>query len=85
MRNLIEIGVVGSIVFLILIIAILRFSLLAFLQETDHFSVGLSAGLLVATLTMLFFSLATEAFIVVKPSEVYWFFAGLTAAVLRKS
>jgi len=36
---------------------------------------------LVATLTMLFISLATEVFTVVKPSEVYWFFAAITMAV----
>ncbi|KPJ55310.1 hypothetical protein AMJ47_00320 [Parcubacteria bacterium DG_72] len=82
LRNLMETGLVGSIAFLILIIAILKVSFFAFLERTDNLSVGLSAGLLIATLTMLFFSMATEAFIVVKPSEVYWFFAGLTMSTL---
>ena len=80
LRNLVETGLIGSVLFLLLIWAIIKKSWAGFNQKTDNLSVGLSAGLLTATLTMLFLSFATEPFIVVKPSEVYWFFTGLTTA-----
>jgi len=82
LRNFIETGIIGSLIFFILIFAIIKKSWQGFSKNQDKFTIGLSAGFLVATLTMLFLSLATEPFIVVKPSEVYWFFAALTMAVL---
>jgi len=82
LRNFIELGLIQSLVFLILIFAIIRMSWQGFSKGGDGLAVGLSAGLLVATLTLLFISFATEPFIVVKPSSVYWFFAGITMAVL---
>ena len=82
LRNFIEIGIAGSIIFLFLIFDIIKKSWYGFTKGRDNFSVGLSIGLFVATIAMLFCSLATEPFIVVKPSEVYWFFAAITMAVL---
>jgi len=81
-RNFVETGIIGSLAFLILIWLILKKSFKGFMKSKDSFAVGLSAGLLTATLTMLFLSLSAEVFIVVKPSELYWFFAGITMAVL---
>lgn len=82
LRNFIETGLIGSLIFLILIFAIIKKSWYGFLKTKDPFLIGLSAGLLIATITMLFLSLATEPFIIVKPSGVYWFFAALTMATL---
>ena len=82
LRNFIETGIIGSLIFLVLIFAIIRKSWQGFSKSTDGLAVGLSAGLLVATLSLLFISFATDPFIVVKPSSVYWFFAGITMAVL---
>ncbi|KPJ56395.1 hypothetical protein AMJ49_04945 [Parcubacteria bacterium DG_74_2] len=82
LRNFIEVGIMGSVIFLFLIFAIIKKAWDGFSKSRDPFSIGLSAGLLTATLTMLFISIATEAFIVVKPSEVYWFFTAITMAVL---
>jgi O-antigen ligase len=82
LRNFIETGIIGSLIFLILIFALIRKSWQGFSKSTDGLVVGLSAGLLVATLSLLFISFATEPFIVVKPSSVYWFFAGITVAAL---
>jgi len=81
-RNFVETGIVGSIIFLILIFAIIKKAWLGFLRSQDAFSTGIASGLLVATLTMLFMSLAVEVFLSVKPSEVYWSFAAITMAVL---
>lgn len=83
LRNFIEMGFVSSLTFFILIFAIIGKSWQGFSKSRDGLAIGLSAGLLTATLALLFISFATEPFIVVKPSSVYWFFAGLTMAVLR--
>ena len=82
LRNFIETGIIGSVIFLILIFVVIKTTWQAYLKNEDNLSIGLSAGFLTATLAMLFCSLATEPFIVVKPSEVYWFFGGITMAVL---
>ena len=80
-RNFIETGIMGSMIFFILIFAIINKSWQEFSKSKDSFSISLSAGLLVATLTMLFLSIPNDAFIAVKPNEVYWFFTALTMAV----
>lgn len=82
LRNFAETGVIGSIAFLFLIFVILKLTFKTYSKEQDPFCLSLSAGFLVATLTMLFLSLATEPFIVVKCSSVYWSFAAITMAVL---
>ncbi len=82
LRNFVETGIIGSLAFLFLIFTILKISFKRYLKDQNSFSLGLSAGLLVATLVMLFLSLATDSFIVVKPVSVYWSFAAITMAVL---
>lgn len=82
LRNFIEVGFINSLMFFILILAIVRRSWQGFSKSRDGFAVGLSAGLLTTTLTLLFLSFAVEPFIVVKPMSVYWFFTGITMAVL---
>lgn len=81
-RNFVETGVVGILLFLFLIFAIIRGTLRAFLREKDPFLIGVSGGLLATTLVMLAASMAGEAFLSVKISETYWFAAGITMAVL---
>lgn len=85
LRNFIEVGFLSSFVFLALVFAVIGKSWQGFSLGRNGLAVGLSAGLITATLALLFISLATEPFIVVKSSSVYWFFAGLTMAVLKLS
>lgn len=82
-RNFSEVGIIGSLVFLFLILIIIKKALKGFLFSKAHFLIGLSSGLLIATLTMLLISIPGEAFIVVKIAEVYWFFAALTLTSLK--
>ncbi|TSC75487.1 MAG: hypothetical protein G01um101430_329 [Parcubacteria group bacterium Gr01-1014_30] len=82
LRNFIETGIMGSLLFLTLMVAVLYFAWKGFKDAKNAVSVGLAAGLLVATLTVLFMSIVVDAFIVVKPNMTYWFFAGLTMATL---
>ncbi len=81
-RNFVETGIIGSLIFLILMYVIIKKSWRGFTRSPDTFSIGLAAGLLVTTLIMLFISISAEAFIVVKIAQVYWFFAAITMAAL---
>lgn len=81
-RNFIETGIIGSLVFFSLIFAIIKMAFYGFSIKKEPLMVGLSSGLFVATLTMLLISLVSEPFIIVKIAETYWFFAALTMAVL---
>jgi len=81
-RNFIETGIVGSFFFFFLIYFIIKEGFRGFQLKGKGIVIGLSAGLLVATGAMMFISIFGEAFLVVKIAEVYWFFVGLTMAVL---
>jgi len=82
-RNFIETGIVGSLIFLFLMFIILKKAWQGFSRVKNPLLIGLSSGLFVATLTLLFISISAEAFIVVKISEVYWFFVALTMVALN--
>ena len=79
-RNFVETGVIGSILFLLLIYIIARRSFRSFLSSRSSFSMGVSAGLFCCTLAMVAISITAEGFLVVKISEVYWFLVGITMA-----
>lgn len=80
-RNFIETGIIGSMMFFILILVIIKKALQGYLLGKTPILIGLSTGLLVTTLTMLFISIASDAFLVVRVAEIYWFFTALTMAV----
>lgn len=82
-RNFSETGIVGSVIFLILIYAILKKTWKGFAYGKKDLPIGLSAGAIIATCIMLVISLSGEAFIVVKISEIYWFFIALTMISLK--
>ena len=84
-RNFIETGIIGSVLFLFLIFTIIKKSFHGFSLSMDPFLLGLSSGLLVSTLVMLFISIPAEGFIVVRLNETYWSFTALTMAVYRAS
>jgi len=81
-RNFIETGIMGSVIFFFLIFVIIKKAFRGFLLSKDPLSIGLSSGLLVSTIAMLFISITAEAFLVVKINEVYWFFVAITMSVL---
>ncbi|MDD2731827.1 MAG: O-antigen ligase family protein [Candidatus Pacebacteria bacterium] len=83
LRNFVETGIMGSLIFLIMIFLILKTSFKEFLKSVNIFITGISSGLLVATLCMIFMSFATEPFLVVKPAEVYWIFAAIAMASFK--
>ncbi|RKX93372.1 MAG: hypothetical protein DRP84_08560 [Spirochaetes bacterium] len=81
-RNLVETGVVGFFAFLFLMYIILKKSIQNFFYREDPLVVSLSASLFVSTIALLVIAIPAEGFTVVRINEVYWFFAGLTMAVM---
>jgi hypothetical protein len=81
-RNLIETGLIGSLVFFILIFAILKKLIKSLLVQTDPLKTSLISGVLLSTIAMLVVSFFAEAFLVVRINEVYWFFMGMAMAAI---
>jgi hypothetical protein len=54
-----------------------------FLLSKEPLLIGLSSGLLISTIAMLFISIAAEGFLVVKINEIYWFFVSIMIAALN--
>ena len=82
-RNLIETGIIGSVAYFLLVFVILRSSYSDFLRTNDRFVRGLAVGIMASTLSLILINITAEAFLVVKISEVYWFFAAIYAASCR--
>jgi O-antigen ligase len=81
-RNFIETGIVGSLIFFFLIFVIIKKSFREFLSSKESLLTGLSSGLLVSTIAMLFISIVAEGFLVVKINEIYWFFTAISMAAM---
>jgi len=81
-RNLVETGIIGSLIFLLLILTIIKKSLRGFLFSKEPLIISLSVGLFANTIAMLIMAIPAEAFQVVRINEVYWFFTALTMAAL---
>lgn len=85
-RIAVESGLIGLILFLLLIGVILKISLNTFLRAKEPFLVAISAGLFVITCMILFASITAETITyTVKTSETYWFLTGLAMAVIYHS
>lgn len=82
LRNVADGGLIGFFTFFILIFSLLKAAYLGFFQSKNNFLTGLLGGFLVSILTLLFIGFATEPFLVVKVSEVFWLFAAIAMAVL---
>jgi hypothetical protein len=82
-RNLIETGIAGSFLFLLIMYFILKASYDSFKNEKEKFKISIATGLFVATSTMLIIALSADVFIVVKIAETYWFFTAMSLAVLN--
>lgn len=82
-RNFVETGIIGLIVFLFLLYSIIKASLQVFFKSKDPLLMGVGAGLFCSTVVMMVIALFAESFIVVKINEPYWFLAALTFASLQ--
>jgi hypothetical protein len=82
-RILLERGLFGFALFFVLIGTALKRGFEQFLKSADSFLIGISAGFLAITFSMLIISIPADPFMMVKIAEVYWFFAGLSFAVFN--
>lgn len=71
-------GLIGLSLFLFLLSNILIYAWRGFMGPGDDLTIGLSAGLISATLGMMVSSIFAESFQVVKSAEIYWVFVALT-------
>ena len=69
-------------IFLFLLGMIIRISWYGFSKSADSLTIGLSAGLLAATIGMMVSAMTAEVFLVVKSAEIYWVGTALTMAIL---
>jgi len=82
MRVLLERGIMGLFLFFWLMWSILKISYNSFKDKNNLFKKGLTAGLFVATVSMLAMAIPNDVFMVVKPDEIYWFFTAMTMALI---
>lgn len=76
-------GLIGLSLFLFLLSNILIYAWRGFMGPGDDLTIGLSAGLISATLGMMVSSIFAESFQVVKSAEIYWVFVALTLFVVH--
>ena len=82
MRVALERGIMGLFLFLWLMWSILKVSYGGFNEKKNLLIKGLCAGLFASTVVMLMMGVANDVFMVVKPDEVYWFFAAMAIAAI---
>lgn len=80
-RVLAETGAVGMFAFLYLMFSILRMSFINFQNAQDPMLKGISYGFMAGFIGMLFHSLGSNTFIIVRIMEPFWFYAGIVAMV----
>ena len=82
-RNLVEFGLFGLVLFVALMFSIIRKSWDNYYNGDNGFVYGISAGLLFATLSMLIYSLTSDSFITVKPASLYWVFVAIVCYIIE--
>lgn len=78
MRVLIEAGILGTLAFFLLLLAIFRTAIRALRRaDNDHFAHGLTAGFIAGFVGLLFHSLGAATFILIRIMEPFWFLAAI--------
>ena len=73
----VETGIIGLIAFVLLITAIFKHAWLSYKNVKSPFFKGLSLGYIAGLVGLLFHSLGTNAFIIVRIMEPFWFLTGM--------
>ncbi len=73
----VETGIIGLIAFVLLITAIFKHVWLSYKNVQSPFFKGLSLGYIAGLVGLLFHSLGTNAFIIVRIMEPFWFLTGM--------
>ncbi len=78
MRVLIEVGIIGSTAFALLLFSLFRsVALVVTHEQSDHFGHGLSVGFLAGFVGLLVHSLGAATFILIRIMEPFWFLAAM--------
>jgi O-antigen ligase len=80
-RVLIETGILGLLAFLYLVYSIIRLTINNLKELKYPYFQGLAFGFFAGTIGLLFHSLGTNTFIIVRIMEPFWFFAGIIAVL----
>ncbi|MCR4288647.1 MAG: O-antigen ligase family protein [Candidatus Scalindua sp.] len=76
-RTLIELGIVGLIIFLLFLYQIGKFLLRVYYLSNDNFVQGLSMGVFAGFVCLLVHGIGSNTFIIVRIMEPFWFLMGL--------
>lgn len=76
-KVLMDTGIVGFIVFVMMLAALIRQGVHTFNSVTDKFYKGLSMGFVAGTIAMMTHAIGSNTFIIVRIMEPYWFFAAI--------
>jgi O-antigen ligase len=76
-KVLMDTGLVGFIVFVMMLAALIRQGVHTFNSVTDKFYKGLSMGFVAGTIAMMTHAIGSNTFIIVRIMEPYWFFAAI--------
>jgi O-antigen ligase len=80
-RVLLEIGLVGLIAFLLLLLAIFKQGITVFNKANDPLHRGISMGFLAGSLGLLVHAIGANTFIIVRIMEPFWFVAGMVVVI----
>ena len=80
-RTLIELGILGLIVFLILLYQIGRFLLRTYYLSSDSFVQGLCLGTFAGFISLVVHAIGSNTFIIVRIMEPFWFLMGLVVVL----
>jgi hypothetical protein len=77
MRTIGELGLIGLLVFIWLLISIFRNSLRVYRRIGDRFSQGLTLGFIAGFIGLVILAITANAFIIVRIMEPFWFIAAI--------
>ena len=76
-----EVGIIGFLCFMWLLIAILKYGFGIFNKMEDNWARGLTLGFLAGFIGLLVHSFSANTFIIVRIMEPFWFLTGLVIAL----
>jgi O-antigen ligase len=76
-RTLPEIGTVGFLALLWLLLSILRHSIIVYKKMDDEFYKGLALGFIAGFIGLIFHAVTANTFIIIRIMEPFWFVAGI--------
>ena len=80
-KVLVETGLVGFVIFILLMVTIFRQTLKIYKNTKNGLYKGLAIGFLAGHVGMLFHAISSNTFIIIRIMEPYWFLAGMVMVI----